>query len=62
MIVVIVVVLFAVAIWGSDCDVEPLSLALTDVQVLPDVEGSFMRGIPAKIDEPAQDIVMLPWA
>lgn len=47
---------------GTVCDTEPLALPIEDVRVLPDVEDSYMRGIPAKIGSPAQDIVLLPWA
>ncbi|KAF5655264.1 hypothetical protein FCIRC_13909 [Fusarium circinatum] len=46
----------------ASCDAEPLVLPLQDVQVLPDVPSSFMRGIPAKIGTPPQDLVLLPWA
>ncbi|KAM7194042.1 Aspartic peptidase domain containing protein [Naviculisporaceae sp. PSN 640] len=41
---------------------SPLALPITDVQVLPSVGDSFMRGIPARIGTPPQDIVVLPWA
>ena len=47
---------------ASSCDVEPLVLPLQDVQVLPDVPNSFMKGIPAKIGTPPQNLVLLPWA
>lgn len=46
----------------SSCDAEPLVLQLQDVQVLPDVANSFMKGIPAKIGTPPQNLVLLPWA
>ncbi|KAI1018512.1 hypothetical protein LB503_005641 [Fusarium chuoi] len=46
----------------SSCDAEPLVLPLQDVQVLPDVADSFMKGIPAKIGTPPQNLVLLPWA
>ncbi|GKT45017.1 uncharacterized protein ColSpa_05198 [Colletotrichum spaethianum] len=46
----------------ASCDFEPVALPIQDVQVDPDIPNSFMRGIPAKIGTPAQDIVMLPWA
>lgn len=39
----------------------PLHLPLRDVQVLSDVQGSYMRGISAKIGTPEQDIVLIPW-
>ncbi|CEI69272.1 hypothetical protein FVEN_g3977 [Fusarium venenatum] len=55
--------LFAVAVnCVSHCDTEPLSLPIRDVQVLPNVEKSLMRGIPATIGSPSQSIVLLPWA
>ncbi|CZR35670.1 uncharacterized protein FPRO_00207 [Fusarium proliferatum ET1] len=40
----------------SSCDAEPLVLQLQDVQVLPDVANSFMKGIPAKIGTPPQNL------
>lgn len=40
----------------------PLALPITDVQVLPSIPDSFMRGIPARIGTPPQDIVLLPWS
>ncbi|KAF5230538.1 hypothetical protein FANTH_13785 [Fusarium anthophilum] len=46
----------------ASCDAEPLVLPLQDVQVLPDVANSFMKGIPAKIGTPPQNLVLLPWA
>lgn len=45
----------------EECDFEPISLRLEDVQVLPDIKSSFMRGIPAKIGSSEQDILLLPW-
>nr|XP_036577380.1 uncharacterized protein CTRU02_12613 [Colletotrichum truncatum]KAF6784351.1 hypothetical protein CTRU02_12613 [Colletotrichum truncatum] len=46
----------------ASCDVEPVALPIQDVQVDPKTPNSFMRGIPAKVGTPPQDIVMLPWA
>lgn len=47
---------------SSPCrDIAPIQLPVTDIQVLPDVPDSFMRGIAAKLGTPSQDIVMLPW-
>ncbi|CAG1969860.1 unnamed protein product [Fusarium graminearum] len=55
--------LFAVAAnCASHCDTEPLSLPFRDVQVLPNVKNSLMKGIPATIGSPSQNIVLLPWA
>ncbi|RGP68844.1 peptidase aspartic [Fusarium sporotrichioides] len=55
--------LFTVAVnCASHCDTEPLFLPIRDVQVLPNVEKSLMKGIPATIGEPSQNIVLLPWA
>ncbi|KNB10917.1 hypothetical protein FOXG_20431 [Fusarium oxysporum f. sp. lycopersici 4287] len=47
---------------ASPCDAEPLVLHLRDVQVLPGVPNSFMKGIPAEIGTPPQNLVLLPWA
>ncbi|KAH8819858.1 aspartic peptidase domain-containing protein [Xylogone sp. PMI_703] len=47
---------------GTSCGSKVVSLPLKDVQVLPDIENSLMRGIPAKVGTPSQDIVVLPWA
>ncbi|KAH7171161.1 aspartic peptidase domain-containing protein [Dactylonectria macrodidyma] len=47
---------------ASICDAEPLVLTIQDVQVLPDVRDSYMKGIAAQIGSPSQDIVLLPWA
>lgn len=41
---------------------EPLVFPITDIQVDPTVRDSFMKGIPAKIGNPPQSIVMLPWS
>ncbi|KAH7182013.1 aspartic peptidase domain-containing protein [Fusarium sp. MPI-SDFR-AT-0072] len=48
--------------FASSCDAEPLVLPLQDVQVLLDVSDSFMKGIPAEIGTPPQNLVLLPWA
>ncbi|KAK0619091.1 hypothetical protein B0T14DRAFT_584387 [Immersiella caudata] len=40
----------------------PLMLPITDLRVNPGVRDSFMKGIPAKIGTPPQDIVILPRA
>lgn len=56
-----VALVLSTAAGEAECDFEPISLALTDVQVLPDVKDSFMRGIPAKIGSPEQNIILLPW-
>ncbi|KAF4976241.1 hypothetical protein FZEAL_7063 [Fusarium zealandicum] len=47
---------------ASPCDTTPLSLPIRDVQVDPQIDDSFMRGIPATVGTPAHDIVLLPWA
>ncbi|KAF5871175.1 uncharacterized protein Bfra_007689 [Botrytis fragariae] len=39
-----------------------ISLPLKDVQVLPDIGDSYIRGIPIKFGDPAQHTVILPWA
>ena len=46
----------------AECDFEPLELPLTDVQILPSVKDSLVRGIPATVGSPAQKIVLLPWS
>lgn len=57
-----VVDLVALASNPSPCDSEPLVLPIKDVQVHPDIDDSFMKGIPAKIGNPPQNIVLMPWA
>ncbi|KAH8666479.1 aspartic peptidase domain-containing protein [Xylariales sp. PMI_506] len=47
---------------ATSCNFQPVSLPLKDIQVLPDIANSFMRGIPVTIGSPPQDIVVLPWA
>ena len=47
---------------AASCGPEPFALPIKDVQVRADVPNSLMRGIPAKIGSPEQDIVLLPWA
>ncbi|KAI0156758.1 acid protease [Xylariaceae sp. FL1272] len=42
-------------------DITPLQLSITDIQVLPNISDSYMRGIKAGIGESVQDIVVLPW-
>lgn len=46
---------------ASACDDEPLSFPITDVQVDPKVADSFIKGIPAQIGNPPQNIVLMPW-
>jgi hypothetical protein len=38
-----------------------MALPITDTVVDPTIPGSLMRGIPAQIGTPPQDIVVLPW-
>ncbi|EXJ81473.1 hypothetical protein A1O3_07765 [Capronia epimyces CBS 606.96] len=47
---------------ASSCELEPLVSPIKDVQVNKPVLDSFMKGIPAKIGTPEQDIVLMPWA
>ncbi|QSZ37859.1 hypothetical protein DSL72_008959 [Monilinia vaccinii-corymbosi] len=47
---------------ATSCSYSAISLPLRDIQVLPDIENSYMRGIPATVGSPAQNIVVLPWA
>lgn len=59
-------ILAVLAVWarhglGATCG-SPLALPITDVQVVPSIPNSFMKGIPTKIGTPPQDIVLLPWA
>ena len=35
---------------------------IRDVQVIPEVDDSFIKRIPARIGSPEQDIVIMPWA
>ncbi|KAI2625072.1 acid protease [Hypoxylon sp. NC1633] len=42
-------------------DTSPFQLPVRDVQVVPDIPDSFMRGIAATIGTPPQNIVLLPW-
>lgn len=46
---------------ASPCDDEPLSFPIKDVQVDPNVTNSFIKGIPAQIGNPPQDVVLMPW-
>lgn len=54
--------LVAIAYGELNCDADPIALPIRDVQVLSDVEDSYMKGIAAKVGTPSQDIVLLPWA
>ncbi|KAK7990241.1 hypothetical protein PG990_014521 [Apiospora arundinis] len=47
---------------ASKCYAQPVALPLKDIQVLPKVKGSYMRGIPVKVGTPPQDLVVMPWA
>ncbi|KAI2605960.1 acid protease [Hypoxylon fragiforme] len=42
-------------------DIEPFQLPIKDVQVLPEIPNSLMRGIAATVGTPPQNIVLLPW-
>lgn len=46
----------------AQCNSTPISIPIQDVQVLPEIEGSYMTGIRAQVGSPAQDILLLPWA
>ena len=53
--------------WATALECEsdaarPIALPLRDVLVDSGISDSYMRGIPAKVGTPPQDIVMLPWA
>lgn len=52
----------AVSTRATNCDVDPIRVAIQDTQVLPDVNGSYMIGLRATVGSPAQNILMLPWA
>ncbi|KAK3945652.1 aspartic peptidase domain-containing protein [Diplogelasinospora grovesii] len=47
---------------STPCEVKPLHLPITDIQVLPNISDSFVYGIPASVGTPAENIVLLPWA
>ncbi|KAG6363429.1 hypothetical protein INS49_008528 [Diaporthe citri] len=47
---------------AAECNSTPISIPIQDVQVLPEIPGSFMTGICARIGSPAQDISLPPWA
>jgi hypothetical protein len=48
---------------GARCSTAaPLALPVTFNVVDPDFPDTLIRGIPAKIGTPTQDIVVLPWA
>ncbi|KAI0885840.1 acid protease [Annulohypoxylon maeteangense] len=42
-------------------EMSPFQVPIRDVQVLPDIPNSFMKGIAATVGEPPQNIVLLPW-
>ncbi len=44
------------------CNSQPIALPIRDVQVLPNVANSFMKGIPVRVGSPLQDLAVLPWA
>ncbi|KAI1380999.1 acid protease [Hypoxylon crocopeplum] len=51
-----------VAVHATPCEeIKPFQLPIRDVQVLPDIPNSFMKGIAATIGTPPQEIVLLPW-
>ena len=54
-----VLALWASSVLGQECG--PVAFPITDVRTDPAVANSLMKGIPAKIGTPPQDIVMLPW-
>lgn len=58
----ICLVLMSTASEAVNCDASPVSLPIEDLQVVPDISGSFMVGLRATVGSPSQDIVMLPWA
>ncbi|CAJ2503101.1 Uu.00g104950.m01.CDS01 [Anthostomella pinea] len=59
---VLQVLLVTSPVIATSCDdIRPLQLPIKDIQVLPKIPDSFMRGIQASIGTPPQDIVVLPW-
>ncbi len=61
-------IIFFIALWAGRaaaavCNntVSPLALPITDIVVDPSIPNSLMRGIPAKIGTPPQNIVVMPW-
>lgn len=60
--ILLCVVLMSTASGAVNCDASPVSLPIEDIQVVPDISGSFMVGLRATVGSPSQDIVMLPWA
>lgn len=52
----------AAAAASSCSSPQVLNLPLRDIQVVPDIEDSYMRGIALKAGNPAQSLVVLPWA
>ena len=46
---------------ASSCGPQPFAVPIKDVQVLASIPDSFMRGIPATIGTPEQNIVLAPW-
>jgi hypothetical protein len=49
------------SVLASSCQPEPFAVPIKDIQVEPSIPGSLMRGIPAKVGSPEQDIVLAPW-
>ncbi|KAI1452190.1 acid protease [Annulohypoxylon moriforme] len=50
------------SVQATKCDeTSPIQVPIRDVQVLPDVPNSFMKGIAASVGTPPQNIVLLPW-
>ncbi|KAI9166491.1 hypothetical protein HJFPF1_02593 [Paramyrothecium foliicola] len=48
--------------YGSpNCKAEPIELPIRDIQVLPDIKDSLMKGVAAKVGTPPQNLVLLPW-
>lgn len=53
----------SVSLAASSCGLpQVMSLPLRDIQVLPDIKDSYMRGVALKAGNPGQDLAVLPWA
>ena len=46
---------------ASSCEPQPFAVPIKDVQVDASITDSFMRGIPATIGTPEQNILLAPW-
>lgn len=54
-------ILLPLPVDAAECAGKAFALPLKDVLVDPNIENSYVMGIPATVGTPEQNVVLLPW-